>query len=46
MVALTRFPKETSEAIELAGGRTIISTIGATGLSVDEISDLEIWVRD
>ena len=28
MIALTRDPKTTSEAIELAGGRTLISKLG------------------
>ena len=36
MVALTRHPTETSQAIELAGGRTLISTIGGKGVRVHE----------
>jgi mevalonate kinase len=35
MVALTRQPKETSEAIELAGGRTLISRIGNVGVRLE-----------
>ena len=34
MVALTRHPKATSEAIELAGGRTLISKLGNPGVVV------------
>lgn len=36
MVALTRQPTETSQAIELAGGRTLVSKIGCKGVAVDE----------
>ncbi|MDP6870415.1 MAG: mevalonate kinase [Candidatus Poseidoniaceae archaeon] len=43
MVALTRDPKTTSEAIELAGGRTLISSIAASGLLVDNDSDCPLW---
>ena len=43
MIALTRNPKETSEAIELAGGRTIISSFGAMGMTLDECSEDFIW---
>ena len=43
MVALTRDPKATSEAIELAGGRTIISSFGAKGMDLDEYSEEFIW---
>jgi mevalonate kinase len=46
MVALTRNPKATSEAIELAGGRTVISSIGANGLTLDEISDTPLHKVD
>ena len=35
MVALTRQPKETAEAIELAGGRTLVSRIGNAGAGTD-----------
>ena len=43
MVALTRHPKQTSEAIELAGGRTLISRLGNNGLSIDNYENLPIW---
>ena len=36
MVALTRDPKQTSEAIELAGGRTLISRIGNEGVRIEQ----------
>lgn len=43
MVALTTNPKQTSEAIELAGGRTLISKFGNVGLSIDETENLPLW---
>ena len=43
MIALTKDPKTTSEAIELAGGRTLISHIASKGLSVDFADDLPLW---
>ena len=43
MIALTRNPKLTSEAIELAGGRTLISKLGAAGMMVDEDEDSPLW---
>ncbi len=43
MIALTRNPKLTSEAIELAGGRTLISKLAATGMKVDEDEDSPLW---
>ena len=43
MIALTRNPKETSEAIELAGGRTLISKIAAQGMTVDLDEKSPIW---
>jgi mevalonate kinase len=43
MVALTTNPKQTSEAIELAGGRTLISRFGNAGLSIDETENLPLW---
>jgi len=43
MIALTRNPKETSEAIELAGGRTMISRLAAPGLALDEFSEPPLW---
>lgn len=35
MVALTRHPKHTSEAIELAGGRTLVSKLGNEGVRLE-----------
>ena len=35
MVALTRHPKQTSEAVELAGGRTLVSRIGNEGVRIE-----------
>ena len=35
MIALTRDPKATSEAIELAGGRTLISKLASNGMNVE-----------
>ena len=46
MVALTTNPKATSEAIELAGGRTLISTFGNAGLTVEESEKLPLWVTE
>ena len=46
MVALTRNPKTTSEAIELAGGRTIISSFGARGLTIEEVTEEPFWLTD
>ena len=43
MIALTRDPKATSEAIELAGGRTLISRLGADGMKVDFDDDTPLW---
>tara|TARA_B100000925_G_C22000096_1_gene470832 strand:+ start:820 stop:1914 length:1095 start_codon:yes stop_codon:yes gene_type:complete len=43
MIALTRDPKSTSEAIELAGGRTLISKLGSAGMSVDFDEDSPLW---
>lgn len=43
MIALTRNPKETSEAIELAGGRTLISKIAAQGMTVDSDTKSPLW---
>ena len=45
MVALTRNPKETSNAIELAGGRTLISRLGSSGLSIDESQNTTFWTK-
>ena len=44
MVALTKNPKATSEAIELAGGITIISTFGAQGLVIEEATESPFWI--
>ena len=46
MVALTTNPKATSEAIELAGGRTLISSFGNVGLTVDEVENLPLWATE
>lgn len=46
MVALTTNPKATSEAIELAGGRTLISTFGNVGLTIDETENLPLWATE
>ena len=43
MIALTRDPKLTSEAIELAGGRTLISKLGAAGMRVDKDEKSPLW---
>ena len=43
MVALTRHPKQTSEAIELAGGRTLISKFGNAGLTIDVCENMPLW---
>ena len=46
MVALTSNPKQTSEAIELAGGRTLISRFGNVGLTVDNAGNLPLWATE
>ena len=43
MIALTRDPKETAEAIELMGGRTIISRLGVEGVTLDENEINLLW---
>ena len=43
MIALTKDPKATSEAIELAGGRTMISKFGSAGLFIDYSKDCPLW---
>lgn len=45
MVALTRNPKLTSDAIELAGGRTFISKLGSSGLTVESADITTIWTK-
>ena len=42
MIALTRNPKATSEAIELAGGKTLISRLACKGLAVEDTNS-QIW---
>ena len=37
MVALTRQPTQTSESIELAGGRALVSRIGNAGVRLDTL---------
>jgi mevalonate kinase len=46
MVALTRDPKTTSDAIELAGGRTIISSFGSQGLTIEAETEKPFWTID
>jgi len=43
MVALTRNPKETSEAIELAGGRSLISRLGSQGALLESAPMSPFW---
>ena len=43
MVALTKNPKLTSDAIELAGGRTLISKLGSPGMKIDSVENITIW---
>ncbi len=43
MIALTRDPKTTSEAIELAGGRTLISKLASSGMRVENDEDSPLW---
>ena len=45
MVALTRNPQQTSDAIELAGGRTLISKLGSHGFNVETSEISTIWVK-
>lgn len=46
MVALTRDPKTTSEAIELAGGRALISQFGNDGVRMETIVNMPLWSPD
>jgi mevalonate kinase len=46
MVALTRDPKTTSEAIELAGGRALISQFGNDGVRMETIVNTPLWSPD
>ena len=41
MIALTRDPKLTSDAIELAGGRTLITKLGSVGVSIDDYEGIK-----
>ena len=43
MVALTKNPKLTSDAIELAGGRTLISKLGSPGMKIDSVENITLW---
>ena len=43
MIALTRNPKLTSDAIELAGGRTLISKLGSLGMKIDSLTENTFW---
>ena len=45
MVALTKNPKITSDAIELAGGRTLISKLGSTGMMINSPNDDTFWTK-
>ena len=45
MVALTRRPKETREAIELAGGRCLTSRLGNPGAMLDIVPDAPFWTE-
>tara|TARA_B100001248_G_scaffold256525_1_gene237681 strand:+ start:187 stop:1350 length:1164 start_codon:yes stop_codon:yes gene_type:complete len=45
MVALTRNPQLTSDAIELAGGRTFITKLGTAGLTVETNDITPIWTK-
>ena len=45
MVALTKNPRLTSDAIELAGGRTLISKLGNPGMTIDRISEETFWTK-
>ncbi len=43
MIALTKDPKTTSEAIELAGGRTLISKLASSGMKVENDGESPLW---
>ncbi|MDP6199684.1 MAG: mevalonate kinase [Candidatus Poseidonia sp.] len=45
MVALTRRPKETREAIELAGGRCFTSRLGNRGTVLDAVPEAPFWTE-
>ena len=46
MVALTKNPKLTSDAIELAGGRTLISKLGSPGMMIDGFNEAPFWTKN
>lgn len=46
MVALTKNPKLTSDAIELAGGRTLISKLGSPGMMIDSFNEAPFWTKN
>lgn len=43
MIALTREPKQTAESIELAGGRSIITSLGTSGVRIDDDDSVPFW---
>ena len=43
MIALTREPKQTAESIELAGGRSIITSLGTSGVRIDDDDRVPFW---
>jgi len=43
MIALTDDPKRTSEAIELAGGRTMITRLASMGMMGDKFTEKPLW---
>ncbi len=45
MVALTKNPKLTSDAIELAGGRTLISKLGSMGMRINNPPSNSFWMK-
>lgn len=45
MVALTRNPQQTCDAIELAGGRTLISKLGSHGFNIETSEISTIWMK-
>ena len=45
MVGLTRNPKVATDAIELAGGRTLISKLGSPGMKIDSQTEITFWTK-
>lgn len=43
MIALTEEPRQTAEAIELAGGSSLITKIGSPGVKIEDDADLPYW---